>query len=267
MTNIKPIIPYLRSVDYKPPLGYLYEGSVTSGTINSLTDSSANWEIDEWVGKAIKIKKNGGSDFENGVILSNTTDTLTFDSNLIFEPCSLCAYQILHTYEIKKDELDIIVALNLEDSECAVVLPKSTPDIERRSAHIYIERSNGNNFTAPIICKKDDTMANVKYGELIYRTKGIRVYAHQWLSPHWDIIQTYNIKRFATGYWDADESITATTFTAFGANIVYDNLRRFIPYTRDDVAWIRYRSLIERPFMISFIADISKSGGGVEMMK
>ncbi len=58
MTNIKPIIPYLRSVDYKPPLGYLYEGAVTSGTMLSLTDSSANWEIDEWIGKAIKIKRN-----------------------------------------------------------------------------------------------------------------------------------------------------------------------------------------------------------------
>jgi hypothetical protein len=78
MTNIKPIIPYLRSVDYKPPLGYLYEGAVTSGTMLSLTDSSANWEIDEWIGKAIKIKRNGGSDFENAIILNNTEDTLIF---------------------------------------------------------------------------------------------------------------------------------------------------------------------------------------------
>jgi hypothetical protein len=254
----------LNSFDYKPPAGYLYEGAVTSGTMTTMTDDTASWTVDEWKDKVIKITRNGDSDFENAVIFSNTATVLTFDDDLIFEPCALCNYKILHTYAIEDSQMDMILALDLRESECGVLLPTSTVENERKYVHVYIEKSlSDDTFIAPIICRGLDRQAGIKYGELISSSEGVRLHTHQWYQPHWDIIQTYNIKRFATGYWDADEAINSTTFVPIGVNLVYDNLRRFVPYDRDGIQWVRYRSLIEHFFMVSFIADISKAGGGV----
>jgi hypothetical protein len=247
----------ITSIDYMAETGYLVEGSVTSGTINSLTDSSATWLRDQWAGKVVKTIRNGGADYCYAIVLSNTTDTLTFDDDLIVTPCAECTYKIMETYNL--EVLNSILALNVTDYPMAVTLPASTPENERYYAHIYLERAGNGDTEIPIMCKGADRMAGAKYGTLNAIQEGVRIYAHQWLSNHWDIISTYNIKRFAAGRWATTDSI-GTTWDYMG-NCTFDFYRRFRPVVIEGNTWVRYTSLFQRWFYASFIAVINKTGG------
>lgn len=56
-------------------------GTATSGTAQTLTDITQNWNVNEYVGKKVRIIKGKGIN-QYRVILSNTSDTLTISSGL-----------------------------------------------------------------------------------------------------------------------------------------------------------------------------------------
>jgi hypothetical protein len=250
--------------DWDVPAGVILESAVTSGTDTTLTDTTQNWGINQWKDHIVKIYKNGGADFQFGVVLSNTANTLTFDDNLIGAPCNLCMYKIIHTYIIPPERLPFILAVDNRNGEGGVILPKVTPDIERRYVHVYMERTVGDT-EVPIISRTTDRQGGVKYGVLEDRNEGVRLYTHQWQSEHWDIISTYNIKRFTTAYWLNDTNVPATNnvfhIVSPVANVTTDFYKRFRPVERDGNIWWRYTSLIPQYFYMIFTANISKTGG------
>ena len=57
------------------------EGTSTSGTETSLTDTDRNWEEDIWVGSYVRVEDDTGT-VHIREITSNTSDTLNWDSNM-----------------------------------------------------------------------------------------------------------------------------------------------------------------------------------------
>jgi hypothetical protein len=252
------------SIDFTPEPAHV-TSQATGGTLNTLEDTTAAWTTDQWIDKAVKIKRNGGNDYEWAIVLSNTATVLTFDDDLIFAPCPLCTYDILDTLVLSAEDMPLIAALDLRDNSCGVILPNSTIANERKYCHIYVEMAHNGNTSAGIICRGTERQLGAKNGELLARGEGVRLYAHQWVVPHWDIILTQGVKRFANGYFDADEPVASETFVPVGANLVYDKNRRFVPYDRDGIIWARYTSLFPREFILKFSCTVSKTGGVGEM--
>ena len=248
-------------------------GNVTSGTINTLTDDTAEWEVNQWVDKVVKLYKVDGSDFCFGLVLSNSVDTLTFDLDLLTIPCESCGYTILDTFVLSSEDLNKIIAIGIFDYNIGIVLPKVTHEIERKYIHSYIERSNNGDHTAVMMSRSDDYQLGAKYGNLNYNGEGVTLYAHTWdnnndtegddARPHWDIVNLQGIQRIASGYWDNNELITSDTPSPYGANIVFDTLRRFTDLIVNSNYYVRYTSLIQRKFFVQLVVTIFKSGGGV----
>lgn len=253
---------FIKSIDYAPTEA-LFQGNVSGGTINTLIDNTQDWTTNEWVDKIVKMEING--DMQYGAVLSNTSDTLTFDDNLIFEPCIGCAYTILDTLVIEPEDLGVIVALDLTSNTCGILLPKVNSSFERAYIHMYIERSP-NGRVVPIMSRGTDRQLGVKYGTLEHITEGVRLYAHTYLTDHWDIIQTYNIKRLASEYLN-DDVILASNTTDWQLVLDEDKtetqkLKRFVPVITEGVVWLRYVSLIPKDFFISGVVQAFKGSGG-----
>ena len=256
----------LQYINYKAPATDLYNGTATGGSLTTLVDTNANWEVDQWKDKVVKIQRNGGSDFEFDNVLSNTSNTITFDSDLLYAPSAGNSYRILNTLQLSQSQLDTMIDLDIEDNCCAVLLPPSTLDIERKYAHVYVERAVDGTHIAPIVCYGTDVQNGVKYGTLEHRYEGVRLHAHTCNIPHWDIIQTYGVDRFATGYWNANEAIASTTWAYLGnmTALTYDNKKRFVEYDRSGKKWIRYTSLVPQSFSVKLNVRVSKTGAGGE---
>jgi hypothetical protein len=115
------------------------------------------------------------------------------------------------------------------------------------------------------MCRKTDTQAGQKYGTLEHIGEGVKLQAHTWLSGHYDIIQTYNIKRYASGYFDIDESVTSTSWQIVGNinNLIYDTYKRFVEKEVAGKNQLTYTSLLDRDFSVRFNANVNKTGGAV----
>jgi hypothetical protein len=252
------------NIDFTPTAP-LSTGSATGGTLTTLEDTTATWEPNQFADKGIRIKRNGGADYEWAIILSNTATVLTFDDDLIFAPCPLCTYEIVDTLVLTSEQMPLIAALDLRDNNAAVILPNSTPENERKYCHVYIEMAVNGDKSAGVICRGTERQLGAKNGELLARGEGARLYAHQWITPHWDVLQVFNVKRFANGFFSINEPVASDIFIPVGANLDYDNIRRFIPYERGGINYLRYTSLFQREFVLKFSCTVNKSGGVGEM--
>ena len=72
--------------------GDMDTGIATGGTVDSLTDTSAVWIVDDWKGARVEILINGKRHFAS--VLSNTADTLAFANTLAVAVTAGCAYKI-----------------------------------------------------------------------------------------------------------------------------------------------------------------------------
>jgi hypothetical protein len=255
----KAAIKYIDFVPEAPP----ETGDVTGGTITTLVDSTKTWTVNQWVDKVVKIEING--DMEYGAVLSNTADTLTFDDDLIFEPCVGCVYHILDTLVVTPEDLSVMVAVDCRVNAGGVLLPKATSAFERKYIHTYIEKSDNGN-TIPIMSRGTDRQLGVKYGTLEHATEGVRLYAHTFLTDHWDIIQAYNIKRLASEYLDDNVALAGDTTDwqeiMVSTKTVTEKLKRFVAVVRDGTTWLRYTSLLPKDFFVSGVIQAIKTGGG-----
>ena len=226
-----PTMEYINRVAKEPIL----LGQVSSGTINSFTDETAEWQINQYVDKVVKLQKQGGTDYCYGVVKSNTSNTITLDHDLLMIPCSECEYKIIDTLVLTVADLNKIIAIDNFNYDLGVVLPKVTTAIERKIFHIYIERSNNGNNNVIIMGRLTDYQLGAKYGTLTYNGEGVTIYAHSWNSLldqeanryHWDIVNLQGIQRLGSGYWSDDEQIISETLIPIGENLTIDIERKF----------------------------------------
>lgn len=252
----------LKWQNHAAPGGNLGEYVIaTHPTANSVTLTGAALEVNSMIDKVVCIALNGICEYLN--VLSNTADTLVFDSDVEYVDPVGKTLTILPTLVLLEQQLDTIVALDTRLGQLAVLLPKSKVFNERRYAHIYIELSG--DYICPIVCRSTDTQGGEKSGYLQYRLEGVRLHSHTWNVDHWDIIQVYNVRRYATGYWYDTDSITAANFVdvesaLIGESIQTDSTSRFAAITRGTIQGIQYTSLIPRKFSCKLNAVIEKSG-------
>lgn len=256
--------PTITTINFIVPAGDIDSGTVSNPTLTSISDPSKGWGIDAHKDKVVRICSNDGSTFQYALVLSNTSNTLTFDDNLLILPDVTCGYRILPTLVLTDEELDSITAIDLRLNSCGVVLPNSTVENERRYAHIYNELTLNGDHTAVIMCRGAERQLRTKYGTLEHKYEGVRLHAHQLGIPHWDVLQVFNVKRFASAYWSVDEPIDSTTFAYLGDidKIVIDQKKRFVSVDREGKRWARYTSLVPTDFTITFDALIEKLDGG-----
>lgn len=254
----------IKTINYVVPAGDFDSGSVTSGTITSLTDTTKDWEINEWVDKLVRISCSITNIFQYGLVLSNTEDTLVFDKDLLNMPSATCTYRIIPTLAIEKVDLDTIVAVDNRLNDCGVILPNSNSSIEREYAHVYNELSENGTHQTIVMCRGTDRQLGAPYGELNHRYEGVRLHAHTLGTPHWDVLQVFNVKRFAGSYWAVDEPITSTSFVYVGdtGKLINDKTKRFLAVDVEGKQWLRYTSLVPSDFRLQFQASLFKDGGG-----
>lgn len=252
------------TINFIVPSGDIDSGTVSSPTISSISDPTKTWEVDIHKDKVVRICSNDGATFQFGLVLSNTIDTLTFDDDLLDLPDITCNYRILPTLVLADVDLDSIMAVDVRLNSCGVVLPYSTIDNERRYIHVYNELALNGDHTTVMMCRGTERQLGFKYGTLEHRYEGVRLHPHQLNMPHWDVLQVFNVKRFASAYWSADETIASTTFSYLGDidKLVLDYKKRFVTVDREGKRWAKYTSLVPSDFTITISALIEKLDGG-----
>ena len=256
--------PRLHFRDVTAPGGNLGQYVIaTHPSANTVTLTGASLEVNEMFDKVVEIVLNGIAEY--AIVASNTSDTLVFDDDLDAADVSGKTLTILHTIALRDEELDTIIAIDSSLGAIAGILPASSYYNQRKYAHLYIELSG--DYICPLVCRGTDRQLGAKNGYIQFRGEGARLHAHMFGTPHWDIIQAYGIKRYATGYWDAADSITAVDFSNLvaakvGANINTDYASRFVAIEEDGVQGIMYTSLIPNFFSGRINAIIEKTGAG-----
>jgi hypothetical protein len=249
----------LTPIDYAVPSENLYAGTVTAATETTLTDSGAAWTANEWADKVVCVAVNGTCIF--AVVASNTSDTLTFDDQVDEVIPTGVSFEILNTVVVTPEHMESILALDVTLGSVGVILPTVDSALERLRLHTYIERAN-NGFEAVIICRGAQRVFGHKYGTLEHLAEGARLYAHNWVAPHWDLIHVYNVKRYASGFFDGDHLVTSTTWQEAGTTLTMDTLKRFVPHVVGGNTRALYTSLVPNAFLCTFRATVRKTGGG-----
>ena len=252
--SAKAILTKTKSDNYEPTMPY-DTGTSTSGTTNSLTDTTKTWNINEFVDKVVFIQ-----DVGYYIIESNTIDTLTFDDNDIVPIEAGAEYTILDAIVLDKNLYPVVVAINLEDHDCAVILPDVDANIERKPVHIYVEKSLNGNHQCAVIARGANRFLNRKWTTLDHRYEGVQLLAHTYLMNHWDIVNSYNIKRFAVGKFDVDVDVDSTDYIEINQNVVDLKNKRFELVDVSGQKVFCYRSAIPTDFEINANLNITKTG-------
>lgn len=236
-------------------------GTATGGSYGTLEDSTASWTPDAFMGMVIDVESNGASC--STIISGNTADTLTFDDDLPFETDGK-AYTIRDTYTIDNDDLPILLALDTTIPDCpgAVVLPPVTSDNERRSISLYLE-AMGADRDVRVVCSGTDRMRGSKWFCLKSVQEAIMLSPHLWGVPHFDVLSTYNIKRFTATKNTTDVTVDSSTWVPVNQNMIPTMDRRFQPRDIGGQMYQEYNSLLAQPMKISYTGQIEKAGGGV----
>ena len=237
----------------------LDSGIVTSSTINSITDSTKNWIVNQFVNKVVKVY-NGNYDY--GLILSNTTNTIVFDSNFTLLPSVGYNYKIIDAYILNETDMDIMISADTTLNDCALILPQVNSNNNRRTVNMYLEKG-GNHFVN--ICRNVDRQGGYKYGVLLSPSESVTLKSHNYIPNHYDIFSNANIKRYATGYWNATEDIGGVNvYTPIGnlASLIVDDYRRFTPVNKSGKSWMKYNSLFARKMQLTGNYKIIKTGAG-----
>ena len=244
------------------PEPILESGTISSSTTNTISDNTKQWLENEFVDKILRIWYNGISDYV--LIFGNSNDTITSDCDFHFDPTIADGYEILSTYEIDVD--NNLVAVDLRENSCAILLSKVTEDNERKWINPYIEK-HANNNKCVVMTRCGDLILGQRWGTLDFFGEGVRLYAHTFLTTHWDFIQQFNIKRFGTFFFSDDIEITQTDFAVVCEGLTKEDSRRFVLYEEGNECYIVYTSLFPTTCMATINLHIEKVGGPAAEME
>ena len=198
MDFFKHTIPYTWSDaltwgDFQPPDGTLAEGIIDASSINSLTDSTALWDENEFANTVVRVYSDA-TNYIYGVVISNSDNTLVFDTDFSANPTVGQNYEILPTYVLETVKTDFVIAINSTGKNCAILLPKALASNERHSVYAYLENAGAVSVDTmnpvPIVAREDDKIETVRFKELSPSSPVLQIRSHQWEFPHWDIISS-----------------------------------------------------------------------------
>lgn len=236
------------------PAGDLDSGTATSGSTVTLIDSTQTWTVNEYAGKVCFV-----TDVGYFLIASNTANTLSFDTAYA-SGFTTEDYAILDTYTLAGEDLPCILAIDAESARGAVVMPKSAEEIERRYAHIYIEKAINGDYPIGVVMEGADTVLGQKWVTLEHRHEGFRLYCHTLSFDHWDMLNAFNIKRYAVGVTDDATAVASETYVPVNANMTSAKAKRFELFDLSGQQVFCYRSVRPCDFRVTVTLDITKTG-------
>ncbi|KAF5080363.1 hypothetical protein DSECCO2_120050 [anaerobic digester metagenome] len=249
----------INSIEYKGVAGS-DAIDIVSATVNTITVEDDTFEVNEHAGKCVMVNY-ANNDYRFALIKSNTTEVLTLDEDLPAIPS--LTIKIYPVYYLTDDMLDLLLSIDASVDRAIIALPKATLINDRHFVHAYVRVAKTIPVANIIICQNGDTINGEKYAELYDVSEGVRLHSHVFNNQtHWDVIQTYNIRRFAAGYWDASVSVPTTEYDHISNNhLLYDLNKRFVSYELNDNIWLRYTSLLTKTFVVSINAILTKTAG------
>lgn len=250
----------INSIEYKGVAGS-NAINIVSATINTITVADDTFEVNEHAGKCVMVNY-ANNDYRFALIKSNTTEVLTLDEDLPAIPS--LTIKIYPVYYLTDDMLDLLLSIDASVDRAIIALPKATTLNDRHFVHAYVRVNKTTPLANIIICQNGDTINGEKYAELYDVGEGVRLHAHVLNNEtHWDVIQTYNIRRFAAGYWTGTKSIPTVAYGAIaGRYLDYDMSKRFVYYTdTNNQVQLRYTSLLTKTFIVNINAILTKTAG------
>jgi len=232
-------------------------GNVTAQTVNSITDNTKTFIVNQWAGYAVKmITATGEEDY--AVVASNTATQLTFDDN--HAGFTFTSYRILSTFNV--EDMTSVIAFTVTN-DAAIVLPDVTTITDRSLTTIYLEVADGTKGVVTL-CRGTQRQRGHKYGKLIYRYEMVSLLSHNTASPYWDIASLENIKRYGSLETNANISIASASYVPIipFANGVLGQSRRFTTKNVSGISWLKYESIAALDFRLSGSIPVQRGGGG-----
>jgi len=249
--NVRPI----KTIDYE----FLepYEGVISSCGTEFLADDTAEWTVDEHKGKVVCIKLNGST---LCVICESNTDTvINFDEEVVETISAGMEFKILDTINLTKTDVSVVVAGDTTNYSGGVVLPKVEEDIVRRNIIIYIEKGEN---PLEIVCTEGDRLRGVKYAVLESAYESVLLSPHMYLTNHFDVFNTYNIKRYAVAKTDDDVELASETYVPINDHFQFLKGRRFVNHEISGQNFLESTSVITSDYEFTGSLKIEKSTGG-----
>jgi len=236
-------------------------GTVTSGTENTLTDSTKTYVLNQYANFVVE-KTTVGGEKEQRVILSNTVaGQLTVRDNWTVNPVAVDTFKIITATIITSDNLGSIYRFNLSSGfDHALILPTVNDTFNRAFCEFYIEgHANG------AVLHKFPATGQLIQGqpktEMVSDRELVRLLSHASGTYHWDVESTAGIDAFGEAVW-APQVITATQTTPrpLDGNLTINLIRRFAPVNVGGSLWAKYTSSLKRKFRFQIVCDITLNG-------
>lgn len=236
-------------------------GTVTSGTANTLTDSSKTYITNQYA-KFVVEKTTVGGEKEQRVILSNiVAGQLTVRDNWTVAPVAGDTFKIITATIIAAGNLGSIYRFNLSSGyDHALILPAVNDTFNRAFCEFYIEGHSG----SAVLHKFPATgqlIQNQPKTEMVADRELVRLLSHASGTFHWDVENSVGLDAFGEATW-LPQVITATQTTPrpLDGNLTINLIRRFSPVNVGGSLWAKYTSSIKRKFRFQVVCDITLNG-------
>jgi len=238
----------------------LFEGTATSNTNTTLLDSTAEWGVDEWTDKVIRLVS---VDLAEGycLIKSNTSDTLVFDCES--EGLNIANYQILETFYA--DEPQSVYAFDIRNAYGALVMPNVSDRKERSVYKIYNELANNGDYKTIVMCRGANRARGNKYITLDHRHEGVDFYVHYFGVDHYDILNIDAVKRYASIRVNTSLPVGSDTYSNVMTFTSINHLdsKRFISKNVSNIYWLKYKSVVTYKMLLTGALSVQRSGVGL----
>lgn len=236
-------------------------GTVTSGTDNTLTDSTKTYIVNQYANFVVE-KTTVGGEKEQRVILSNTVaGQLTVRDNWTVNPAAGDTFKIITTTIITAYNLGSIYRFNLSSGyDHALILPAVNDTFNRAFCEFYIEGHSG----SAVLHKFPATgqlIQNQPKTEMVTDRELVRLLSHASGTFHWDVENSVGLDAFGEATWLPQViTTTQTTPRPLDGNLTINLIRRFSPVNVGGSLWAKYTSSIKKKFRFQVVCDITLNG-------
>lgn len=236
-------------------------GTVTSGTANTLTDSTKTYIFNQYANFVVE-KTTVGGEKEQRVILSNiVAGELTVRDNWTVTPVAGDTFKIITTTIITADNLGSIYRFNLSSGyDHALILPAVNDTLNRAFCEFYIEGHSG----SAVLHKFPSIgqfIQNQPKTEMIANREMVRLISHASGTYHWDVESSFGLDAFGEATWLPQViTTTQTTPRPLDGNLTINLIRRFSAVNVGGSLWAKYTSSLKRKFRFQIVCDITLNG-------
>lgn len=236
-------------------------GTVTAGTVNTLTDSSKTYVLNQYANFVVE-KTTAGGEKEQRVILSNTVaGELTVRDNWTVTPVAGDTFKIITATIITAYNLGSIYRFNLSSGyDHALILPSVTDTFNRAFCEFYIEGHSGTAALHKFPASGQLIQGQPKT-EMVANRELVRLISHAQSTYHWDVEASVGLDAYGEATWSPQIVIANQTVPLpLDGNLTINLIRRFAPVNIGGSLWAKYTSSLIRKFRFNIVCDVTLNG-------